>query len=223
MRLGTPAVLAAVFTSAGLCSSSMRRRLAALAGGLVMAAAAWLPASVWAQEGAEAAGGQVDRFHDVLLDAMRTSAFDARLALLEPAVADFFDVHTIARISVGASWRSLPEAQRTAFVELLERLIVATYADRFDSYGGQRFERLDAVAAGAGVVIKSQLVRANGEAVNLDYYFRGGKAFNVVADGVSDLSLRRADYASIIRKKGFAALVEHLKANIAETGAAAPD
>ena len=223
MRLCLPALLEVALGSAKWGGSFMRRRLAALAGGLVMAAAVWSPAAAGAVDGADAAGGRVDHFHSVLLEAMRTNGFAARLALLEPVVADFFDVATIARISVGASWRSLPDAQRAAFIKLLERLIVATYADRFDSYGGQRFERVDAVAASTGVVIKSQLIRANGEAVNLDYYFRGDKAFNVVADGVSDLSLRRADYASIIRKKGFAALVEHIESSIAEAGAAPPD
>ena len=222
MMLCASAQSQAFLVDAEFNGASLRRRLAVLAGGFVMAAAVWLPASAWALEGAKAAGDQVDRFHGVLLEAMRTNAFAARMALLEPAVKNFFDVATIARISVGASWRSLPDAQRTAFTEFLQRLIVATYAYRFDSYGGQRFERVDAVAAAGGLVVKSQLVRANGEAVNLDYYFRGGKVFNVVADGVSDLSLRRADYASIIRKKGFVALVEHIKANIAEAGAAPP-
>ena len=199
-----------------------RRRLASLVCALGLAVAAWLPASAGAQEGAEAAGASVDRFHDTLVEVMQAGGFAARLELLEPAVAEFFDIASIARISVGASWRGLPEAERTAFVALLGRLIVATYADRFDDYSGQRFQRVDAVAANTGAVIKSQLIRANGDPVNLDYYFRGAKVFNVVADGVSDLSLRRADYASIIRQQGFPALVEHLEADIAEAGAAAP-
>ena len=38
---------------------------------------------------------------------------------------------------------------------------------------------------------------------------------NVVADGVSDLSLRRAEYTETMQKKGFTALIAHLKAQIA--------
>ncbi len=212
------------WTSRGGRAAGVRLRLAALVWGVGFAAAAWL-AAPWAAvpEGAEEAAASVDRFHGVLVGAMQAGAFDARLVLLAPAVAELFDVVSIARISVGrSSWRSLPDAERTAFIELLERLIVATYADRFDSYSGQRFERVGSAAASTGVVIKSQLIRANGEPVNLDYYFRGAKVFNVVADGVSDLSLRRADYAAIIRKQGFAALVEHIEASIAEAGAAGP-
>ena len=209
---------------------ALAKRLAALAWGLGLAAAAGL-AAPWAaaEEGAQPGEGEgaqeaasVDRFHGVLIEAMQAGAFEARQALLEPAVAQFFDLASIARISVGASWRGLPDAERRAFIDLLGRLVVATYADRFDSYGGQRFKRVGMTTASTGRVVKSQLIRANGEPVNLDYYFRGAKVFNVVADGVSDLSLRRADYASIIRQQGFPALVEHLKADIAEAGAAAP-
>lgn len=194
-------------------------RLAALALGLSLAVQAALPAPAAAAEGAEA---KVDRFHAALVAAMQAGGFGERLALLEPAVAEFFDVATVARISVGASWRGLSEERRAAFVELLERLILATYADRFDSYSGQRFVRLEVAAASTGTVVKSQLQRASGEPVNLDYYFRGERVFNVVADGVSDLSLRRVDYASIIRSQGFDALIEHVQADIAELGAGPP-
>ena len=194
-------------------------RLVALALGLSLAVQAALPAPAASAPGAEA---KVDRFHAALIAAMQAGGFGERMALLEPAVAEFFDVATVARISVGASWRGLSEERRAAFVELLERLILATYADRFDSYSGQRFVRLEVATASTGTVVKSQIQRASGEPVNLDYYFRGERVFNVVADGVSDLSLRRADYASIIRGQGFDALVEHVQADIAELGAGPP-
>lgn len=159
---------------------------------------------------------KVDAFHALLLEVMQTESFSARDAKLRPAVPEFFDLPSIARISLGGSWRKLADAQRTAFIGLMERLIVATYAGRFDSYGGQRFERMEEVQAGTGPVIKTQLVRSNGERVNLDYYFRGDKVFNVVADGVSDLSVRRADYGSVIRKEGYDALLAHIEDSIAE-------
>ena len=45
-----------------------------------------------------------------------------------------------------------------------------------------------------------------------------GRVFNVVADGVSDLSLRRADYNSIIKREGYDALIQQVEANIVEYG-----
>lgn len=186
---------------------------------------AWLTAVPSAQ-GTEAAAAvaadsaavdaRVDEFHALLLEVMQTARYPERVAVLEPVVAGLFGIDTISRITLGRTWRSLDEARKQEFRELLEALIAATYADRFDSFDGQRFERLESLAARRGWVVKTQLVRANGERVNLDYYFNAGAVFNVVADGVSDLSLRRADYNSIIKQEGYDALIRHIQDNIAE-------
>ncbi|MCY4343559.1 MAG: ABC transporter substrate-binding protein [Gammaproteobacteria bacterium] len=185
--------------------------------GLALCGLAGLPGpAAWANPAGGEVAASVDAFHAVLLDAMQTQGFAQRAALLEPAVAAFFDLEAVARISLGASWRSLAEERRSAFVDLMRRLITATYADRFDSYSGQSFVRAETVTASTGPVVKTLLNRSNDEPVNLDYYFRGGKAFNVVADGVSDLSLRRADYAGIIRAAGHDGLVADIEASIAE-------
>ncbi len=187
--------------------------------GLALCGLAGLPGpSAWSNPAAGEAAAAVDAFHAVVLEAMQTRGFAQRVALLEPAVAAFFDLDAVARISLGPTWRSLAEERRSAFVDLMRRLVTATYADRFDSYSGQSFVRVETVTASTGPVVKAQLNRSNGKPVNLDYYFRGGKAFNVVADGVSDLSLRRADYAGIIRATGHDGLVADIEAGIAELG-----
>ena len=168
---------------------------------------------------AEAVNGKIDDFHTLLIEVMQTASYADRVAVLEPVIPELFDFGTISRITLGRTWRDLDEARQREFRELLENLVAATYADRFDSFDGQRFERLESLAARRGWVVKTQLVRSNGERVNLDYYFNGfnaGSVFNVVADGVSDLSLRRADYNSIIKQEGYDALIRDMKESIAE-------
>jgi phospholipid transport system substrate-binding protein len=64
--------------------------------------------------------------------------------------------------------------------------------------------------------VKTHLVKKDGGIVRLDYYFRDGLIFNVVADGVSDLSLRRADYASIIGSEGLGGLRRSIRDSIEE-------
>ena len=158
----------------------------------------------------------VEAFHAQLLKVMQMPGYADRLTALEPAVARFFDMPTVSRLTLGRFWRELEPVRRSQFHDLLENLIAATYADRFDSYDGQRFVTVGSVPARQGWVVKTELIRANGERVNLDYYFNGDAVFNVVADGVSDLSLRRADYNSIIKREGFGVLLRHLQDNIAE-------
>ncbi|NBP94921.1 MAG: hypothetical protein EBU28_05940 [Gammaproteobacteria bacterium] len=147
----------------------------------------------------------------VLLQAAGLEMIGEREALLGPAIADAFNVERIASVSLGRTWKGLSEAERTEFTELLAALIVATYADRFDQYTGQRFvtDRVEAVRT--GFVVYTTLERPGNSSVSLNYFLG---IFNVVADGVSDLSLRRADYNSIVKKEGYASLLAHLRNKI---------
>ena len=161
---------------------------------------------------------RTDEFHATLIEALQTGEYTARFGVLEPAVGQLFDFPTIARISLGSTWKTLAAAQQDEFVELLRVLVVSTYADRFDEFDDQRFERTETAATRRGWAVKTELVRGNGERVNLDYYYQGDRVFNVVADGVSDLSLRRADYNSIIKQEGYDALIGRVKANVVKLG-----
>ena len=161
----------------------------------------------------------VERLHAALLEAMQIEEHDAREAHLQPVIADTFDARRIAGISLGRTWRSLDETQQGECVSLLMELVIATYADRFDSYNNQQFETIAVETVKTGHVVKTQLLRVDDVPVSLDYYLRNDGVFNVVADGVSDLSLRRADYNSIIKQQGFDALMRHVAEKIDEARA----
>jgi phospholipid transport system substrate-binding protein len=157
---------------------------------------------------------RIDAFHERLIDVMQMPDFQARRGELAVVVPQVFDVATIARITLGTTWRTLDATQRDEFQRLLTDLIVATYADRFDRYDDQRFECDDGAPAGDGWVVQCRLLRKSGEPVNLDYYLRDAGVFDVVAGGVSDLSLRRAEYGSIVRDDGYEALLRAIRAAI---------
>jgi phospholipid transport system substrate-binding protein len=159
---------------------------------------------------------KVESFHTTLLEVLRLPQQNAREALLQPQIEALFDIRSIARISLGRTWRTLDAAQQQAFEGLLAELIVATYASRFDGFNNQRFVTNGVEGVKSGFVVRTHLLRNNGDSVSLDYFLRDGKVFNVVADGVSDLSLRRADYNSIIKNEGYARLITHIKTKIAE-------
>ena len=161
---------------------------------------------------------RVDALHELLIGVMHTQTYEARVQMLREPVGVLFDAQTISRISLGSTWRDLSEKQRSDFQRLLMTLIVATYADRFDSFDDQHFETLATKEAGRGWMVTTRLHRKSGDPVNLDYYFRGERVFNVVADGVSDLSLRRAEYRSIVKRDGFDALLGEIEANITAYG-----
>jgi len=157
----------------------------------------------------------VIRLQDALLEAMRNhGSRGEREVFLAPVVTAVFDLHNIARISLGPTWRELGEPGRADFTARLGILITATYAARFEADKGLSFQILAVDEAPRGQVVRTRLLRPPDAPVALDYFLRDGRIFDVVADGVSDLSLRRADYASIIQSRGYPALLEDLDASI---------
>ena len=169
------------------------------------------PAAVVDQSPTSMEQQQVEVLHAALIAAMQTEVLAEREKMLTPVILAAFDVPSIARISLGRTWKELAPANREQFVGALGELIVATYADRFDTYNDQQFVTRAVKTARTGAIVQTSLVKQNGESVSLDYFFRGGKIFNVVADGVSDLSLRRADYNAMIKQHGYDALLAHIK------------
>ena len=125
---------------------------------------------------APAGGGDtVQGLYDALLITMkngRISGQSGRFTQLQPVIRRSFDIASMARLSVGASWAGLTEAQRQEMTESYGRYISAIYADRFDSYAGQKLEVTGEQPAPAGVMVKSQIVKANGEVVKVDYMMR---------------------------------------------------
>lgn len=160
---------------------------------------------------------KVEQFHAALMrNASSRGDFPVRAAIVAPAFDAVFDIERIARISAGRNWRDLNATTRADYVGLLRNVVIATYISRFDADRGQSFETLSTEEVKPQrFIVKTHIKRLANNAVALDYYFSEGRVFNVVADGVSDLSLRRADYAAIIKASGFDGLLEHLRAQLA--------
>jgi phospholipid transport system substrate-binding protein len=162
----------------------------------------------------------VDGLHSALsanlVDGERRG-FDARIARLAPVLAASFDFQTIARVALGRNIESLDSVARARFEHLLEELSTATYADRFSADGTQiQFEFISQqTARGDRILVRTRLQRPGESAVALDYVLqdsgRGFRIVNVLAEGVSDLSLKRAQYAAVIRSNGIAALLERVE------------
>src|SRR5215468_4102750 len=93
---------------------------------------------------APASGGDTVRsLYDALLNTMkngRTLGQSGRFAKLDPVIRCSFDIAEMARLSLGRSWTGLSEAQRQQMTESYGRYVSAIYADRFDSYAGQKLE-----------------------------------------------------------------------------------
>ena len=163
-------------------------------------------------------GDTVQGLYDALLSTMkngRTLGQSGRFTRLEPVIRRTFDIPSMARLAVGSSWATLSEAQRQQVTESFGRYISAIYADRFDSYAGQKLQVTGEQPAAAGVMVRSQIVKANGEPVNVDYMMRrNGNAWlisDIYLDGaISEVATRRSEFSAILKADGVDGLIAAL-------------
>ena len=168
---------------------------------------------------ATASGGDtVQDLYDALLSTMkngRTLGQNGRFTQLEPIIRRTFDIASMVRLSVGSSWASLTDAQRQQMAESFGRYISAIYADRFDSYAGQKLQVTGEQPNAVGVMVRSQIVKANGELVKVDYMMRrNGDSWlisDIYLDGaISEVATRRSEFAAILKSQGIDGLIAAL-------------
>jgi phospholipid transport system substrate-binding protein len=194
-------------------SKTLVWKAAALAGGIGLGIVSY-PAHATPASG----GDTVQGLYDALLSTMkngRTLGQSGRFTQLAPVIRRTFDVASMARLSIGPSWTGLSDAQRQQAIESFGRYISAIYADRFDSYNGQRLEVTGEQPAPSGVMVHSQIIKANGEPVKVDYMMRrNGDSWlisDIYLDGaISEVATRRSEFSTIIRNDGIDGLIAAL-------------
>ena len=91
----------------------------------------------------------------------------------------------------------------------------AIYADRFDSYDGQKLEVTGEQPSPSGVMVKSRIIKANGEPVKVDYMMRRNGEIWLISDiyldsAISEVATRRSEFAAILKKDGIDGLISAL-------------
>ena len=163
-------------------------------------------------------GDTVQGLYDALLNTMKNGRIlghSGRFTQLDPVIRKTFDIPSMARLSVGSSWASLTEAQRQQVTVSFGRYISAIYADRFDSYAGQQLQVTGEHPAAAGVMVRSQIVKANGELVKVDYMMRRDGNNWLISDiyldgAISELATRHSEFAAILKSQGIDGLIAAL-------------
>jgi phospholipid transport system substrate-binding protein len=186
----------------------------ALFSGICATAAAGLPPSLHAgpQE-------SVRNFYDVLLTTMknaRSLGQSGRYATLAPVVNSLFDVPSMARLAVGPAWDALTPTQQQQITAAFGRYVSATYADRFDSYSGERLQVVGDIPYGSGgVIVETQIVRDREQPLTINYMMRPHNGVwrisDVYLDGtISQLATQRSEFHSILARQGVGGLISTL-------------
>jgi phospholipid transport system substrate-binding protein len=131
-----------------------------------------------------------------------------------PAITSAFDLATMTRLAVGPAWKGFSPAQQVAVQDAFTRFIVADYASQINNYSGESFvvdPQTTPETRGGGEVVKTRLLQPGGKTVSINYLVRGGRVIDVYLNGtISDLAMRRDEFASIIASGGADGLIKRL-------------
>jgi phospholipid transport system substrate-binding protein len=161
----------------------------------------------------------IDAFHDSLLGVMKKAAATRpaeRYEQLVVPVETTFNMPVMIQIAAGAKWRAASEEEKAKLTDAFKRVSAATYAARFDGFSGERFEIIGEQDGPSGTrLVLTQIVRPGKESVPITYV---GRKFGndwriidvIVSGGISELAVRRSEYAGILNNAGVTGLVQNL-------------
>ncbi len=126
------------------------------------------------------------------------------------------DHKRVSALVLGRAWRKASTAQRRAFAEQFEHLLVRTYAHALHEAGAWRLRflpsRFDPGERRAWV--RTQLLRDGGEPLRVDYRLaRQGqdwRVYEVQIEGVSLITNYRSSFSRILRREGMNGLIHRL-------------
>jgi phospholipid transport system substrate-binding protein len=165
---------------------------------------------------ADPAAERVQSFYSALLDTMKKGpqiGMQGRYHALEPAVDAAFDIPAMIQFIVGPSWSSLKDGDKNNLISAFRRMSIANYAANFAQFGGEQFNVDPKVQQrGPDKIVQTTLVPNGAKPVPLIYRMReasaGWKIIDVFLNGyVSELAMRRSDFASTLASGGAPALV----------------
>ncbi len=170
----------------------------------------------------ETAKQVVEKFQSELISVMKNGkqlGYAGRYNNLRDPVSNSHDLSKIARIIVGKEWEKLSEAQQTKLEDVIVKLSIASYAHNFKNYSGETFTfDSEEETTRGGVVVHSHLNIPDDKPVKFDYMLKENgtswRIINIIANGVSDLALKRSEYTSILQRDGFDALVSKIDEKI---------
>lgn len=159
---------------------------------------------------------------EAAMRAGRTAPFAQRFDALAPVVDQVFDLETVLKVSVGLRWDGMDPDVRSRLLRAFRRFTVATYVANFDKYDGERFQVLpESRDSGADRVVGTEIVKADGERIRLDYVMRNGngiwRVVDVLLDGsISRVAVQRSDFRKILAGGDADALIVSLHRKIAD-------
>ncbi|MBP5856030.1 ABC transporter substrate-binding protein [Marivibrio halodurans] len=134
-------------------------------------------------------------------------------------VRENFDLPAIAAATVGHGvYEKWTPDQREEYVDVFIRYTIASQSDALTMYEGDKLEITGVEDAPSDLVmVRTRYEGDSGEPSSVDFMLSndsgdGYKIVDLIVDGsVSQLKLRRAEFSSVLKSKGYEGLIEILR------------
>ncbi|MEF3168875.1 MAG: ABC transporter substrate-binding protein [Deltaproteobacteria bacterium] len=134
-------------------------------------------------------------------------------------VQERFDFIEMSKRILGTNWGTLSPGDQNAFVDRLKRLLEASYVNKIESYTDEKVVFGDEIIKGRYAKVESKAITKTAD-IPIDYVLiqKDGEWFvyDVIIENVSLISNYRSTYNEIIKKSGFAHLIEEMDSKIQE-------
>ena len=132
-----------------------------------------------------------------------------------------FDVDFISRAVLGRYWRQLDPADQSRFRALFLEYVVQVYLPHLAKYSRDHMRVLGSRPRGKrDVLVKSELRSDRGIGSTADWRLRTGRdgvrIIDITVAGVSLLLVQRQEFQAVIRRSGFASLVDQLHERVSK-------
>ena len=158
----------------------------------------------------------VAEFQNSLIGVMKeakTLGVRGRYERLNPIVERSFHVPLMTQMATAAAWPEANNEKRMEMVRAFRRMNISTLATLFDGYSGEAFKIVGERDGPQNTrVIETQIVKSNNRTNDIAYIARKISSrwylIDVVVDrGISEISVRRSEYARILKDQGFDGLI----------------
>ena len=129
-----------------------------------------------------------------------------RRELFRDIMRRYFAFKVIAKWVLGRYWNRASDVEKDEYLELFENLMVMTYADRFQTYSGEKLVVVKSEKRGkSDILVHTLLERPNDqEPIDVIWRLRLGKSaykiIDVMVEGFSMGITQKKEFASVIRK-----------------------
>ncbi len=154
----------------------------------------------------------IEALHAVLLQVMQNAeqlGVQGRYDTLEPRLRETYDFERMIAIAAGSHWANAGEAERASLLAAFIRYSVATYASRFVGYNGEQFAiQGERPGPRETVLVDTTIQPRDAQPIPITYVMRkrdndDARVVDVLLENaISELAVRRSDYASILQVGG---------------------